>query len=355
LILPARSLNVPPEPKKSCIRTMIAQSLFLILGLAILLGGADILVRGVSSLAHALGVPPLVIGLTVVAFGTSTPELVISVLAALRGETGLTFGNIVGANTANIGLVLAIAAIVRPFVVEVSMITREIPMMLLGVASMFFLAMDGWLGGRGFGHGDVLERGDGIMLLLLFGVFLYYTITDALRRRSGIARDPLVEEVRESKAIPRGRAIWKDVLLLVGGLVGVAIGGQLAVGAAVELAAQMGVPQHIIALTVVAWGTTLPELATGIIAARRGQGDIAIGNVVGSVIYNLLCVGGIVATINPIPLPPGGYVDLLFMAALAAILLPLSIRGPRRITRGEGSALLFCYLAYTVARLVQGT
>jgi cation:H+ antiporter len=337
----------------------MAQALILIVGLAILLGGADILVRGVSSVARALGVPPLVIGLTVVAFGTSTPELVLSFLAALRGETGLTFGNIVGANTANIGLVLAAAAIVRPFAVEVSMITREIPMMLLGVAGMFVLSMDGWLAGRGFGNGDVLARGDGLMLLLLFGVFIYYTVSDALRRRgtgveAKLAADPFAQEVQESKAVPRGRALWKDALLVLGGLVGVAIGGRLAVGAAVKLAEQVGVPQHIIALTIVSWGTTLPELATGIIAARRGQGDIAIGNVVGSVIYNLLCVGGLVATINPIPLPPGGYVDLLFMAALATALLPLSIRGPRRITRGEGCALLFCYLAYTGARLVQG-
>lgn len=334
----------------------MSQAALLILGLAILLVGADVLVRGVSSLARALGVPPLVIGLTVVAFGTSTPELVLSFLAALRGETGLTFGNIVGANTANIGLVLAVAAIVRPFAVEISMITREIPMMLLGVAAIFVLSMDGWLGGRGFGNGDVLGRGDGLMLLLLFCVFLYYTIADALRRRRGGARladDPFAEEVRESKAMPRARAPWKDVLMLLGGLVGVAIGARIAVSAAVELAERMAVPQHIIALTIVAWGTTLPELATGILAARRGQGDIAIGNVVGSVIYNLLCVGGLVAAVNPIPLPAGGYIDLLVMAALAAALLPLSIRGPRRITRAEGCALLFCYLAYTAARLVQ--
>lgn len=338
----------------------MAQAAILIIGLAILLGGADVLVRGVSSLARALGVPPLVIGLTVVAFGTSTPELVLSLLAALRGETGLTFGNIVGANTVNIGLVLAVSAIVRPFEVEVSMITREIPMMLLGVAATFVLSMDGWLEGRGLGRGDVLGRGDGLMLLLLFGVFLYYTVADAIRRRRGeggakLATDPFVAEVRESTAVPRGRAAWIDVLMLLGGLVGVAIGGRLSVGAAVTLAEVMGIPQHIIALTIISWGTTLPELATGVVAARRGQGDIAIGNVVGSVIYNLLCIGGLVATIHPVALPAGGYVDLLFMAALAAALLPLSIRGRRRFTRGEGSALLFCYVAYTVARLVLGT
>jgi cation:H+ antiporter len=337
----------------------MVQALLLILGLAILLVGADILVRGVSSLARAMGVSPLVIGLTVVAFGTSTPELVLSTLAAFRGETGLTFGNIVGANTVNIGLVLAVAAIVRPFEVEISMITREIPMMILGVAAMFVLSMDGWLGGSGFGTGDTLSRGDGLMLLLLFGVFLYYTIADALRRRgkhgaAGLAADPFVEEVRDSKVLRRrDLALWIDLLMLFGGLIAVAIGARIAVGAAVALAELIDVPQHIIALTIVAWGTTLPELATGVLAARRGQGDIAIGNVVGSVIYNLLCVGGLVAAINPIPLPPGGHLDLLMMAALALAMLPLSIRGPRRITRAEGVALLFSYLAYTATRLIQ--
>jgi cation:H+ antiporter len=322
--------------------------LLLLIGLAILLGGAEVLVRGISSLAKGLGVPPVAVALTVVAFGTSTPELVVGIMAARSGDTGVVFGNIVGASTVNIGLVVALTAIVRPIVVEHSIITREIPMMLLAIAAMMVLSLDGWFDATGAGQQNLLQRGDGVMLLLLFCVFIYYTIMDALRRRSS---DPFLAELRQVSDPQPRQPLWRAGLLILAGLVAVSVGGRMSVGAAVRLAESIGIGQHIIALTIISWGTTLPELATSIVAARRGQSEIAIGNVVGSVIYNILCVGGVVAVLHPVAVPPGGAVDLLFMAAMAAALLPVSIIGPGNISRGEGILLLIAYLVYMLIRL----
>ncbi|CAN5329259.1 calcium/sodium antiporter [soil metagenome] len=334
---------------------MIWTLLILIAGLALLIAGADVLVRGVSGLAASLGVPPLVIGLTVVAFGTSLPELVINTMSAAKGQTELAFGNLVGACTLNIGFVLAITALVRPIEVHASIITREIPMMLLGVAGIVVLTLDRELGGVTNAI-DMLSRTDGMMLLLLFGVFLYYTIMQSFQKRK---TDPFVTEVKdlidESKsAMPAAqtasRATWVDVLMVLAGVGAVTFGGRLTVGSAVSLAIAWGISQAVIGLTILSFGTTLPELVTGVVAARRGQGDIAIGNVVGSNIFNLLCIGGIVSCISPIALPQGGRLDLLMMAALCTLLLPLAIRGPRRITRAEGALLLIATVAYTIYR-----
>ena len=336
---------------------MLLQILILVAGLGLLIGGADLLVRGVSALARAAGVPPLIIGLTLVAFGTSLPEVVINCLSAWNGSTGLAFGNVIGSCAVNIGFVLAVTALIRPLHVEASVIVREIPMMLLAVAGMLVLSGD-----RLLNHVDhnALVRGDGAILLLLFCVFLYYVIKDALTRRDEpqLQHDALVEEVERNIQTGRGlaaaagrdRPLWLSGLMSVGGLVGVAGGGRLAVAAAVNIAEALRVPQNIIGLTLVSFGTTLPELATCVVAARRGQSDIAIGNVVGSNIFNLLFIGGVVSMIRPIPIPDGGHVDLLLMAGLSAALLPVTIRGPRMVTRAEGGLLLAAYVSFVVWR-----
>ncbi|GMU82986.1 MAG: K+-dependent Na+/Ca+ exchanger [Planctomycetota bacterium] len=322
---------------------MLLSIVLLAVGLAILIGGADLLVRGVSSLAERFGVPPLVVGMTVVAFGTSTPELVLNTLAAVKGETGLAFGNIVGSCAINIGFVLALTAIIRPLIVETVLIIRELPMMLLGVASIVVMAEDHLSGGPR----DELVRADGIMLLLVFGVFLYYTIFAALGRKK---TDAFMVEVAEQAEKHKPRPPWIDTGLIIIGIAGVAGGGRLALAQAVSIASSMGVPDSLIGFTLVSFGTTLPELATCITAARRGQSDIALGNVVGSNIFNLLFIGGVVATIHPMAIPPGGHGDVALMAGLSAALLPIAIRGPRRITRGEGVFLLIAYLSYVVYR-----
>ena len=324
--------------------------LLMVVGLVLLVGGADVLIRGVSALAAALGVPPLVIALTVVAFGTSTPELVVNSVAAHNGETGLVFGNLIGSCAINIGWVLALTALVRPLKVEASIITREIPMMLLAVAAVVVMTADQRLGD---GASDLLSRGDGILLLLLFGVFGYYTLRSLLAMpRAQRLDDPFVEEVAaETAALIKRRPTWAYVLMTIVGLVGVAGGGRLTVYGAVQVAHALGVSDAIIGLTIISFGTTLPELTTGLLAARRGEGDIAVGNVVGSNIFNLLFVGGVAATIRPIPVPAGGHLDLFVMAALSVALLPIAIRGNRRVTRAEGAVLLLAYLSYAAYRV----
>ena len=340
---------------------MVLPLSLILVGLALLVGGANVLIRAVSALATAAGVPPVVVGLTVVAFGTSAPELVVNVLAAVRGQTGVAFGSIVGSSVINIGWVLALTALVRPLAVERSIITREIPMMILAVACTVVLSADRWLGGGGGGGGgagspaDALGRGDGIVLLLLFGVFLYYTTTALLAMpRAPAPTDPFVEEVTD--AIRRRRQpvppVWANAAGAAVGLVGLAAGAHLTVTSAVAIAARLGVPDVVIGLTVISLGTTLPELVSGIVAVRRGASDIAIGNVVGSNIFNVLLIGGTVATIRPVPIPAGGFLDLAVLAGLSVALLPIAVRGGRRVTRAEGALLLAAYLSYAAWRAV---
>ena len=328
---------------------MLLSLLLLVVGLGLLVTGAEALVRGASALARRLGVSPIVIGLTVVAFGTSTPELAVNVQAALAGSTGVSFGNVVGSNIANIGLILAVAALVRPLDVHASVVNREIPMLLLGTAAAIAMAYDRRLGGGG--AADAFARGDGIVLILLFGVFLYYTLLSALRPRAA-AGDPYVAELHDDIAAQPPQRLWVSLLLTALGLIGVIVGGKWTVDNAVAMARQAGVSDAIIGLTFVAVGTGLPELVTSVIAARRGHSDLAVGNVVGSNIYNLLFVLGMTSIIRPVEVPPvGGHADLLVMAALTAALLPLSMYRERRIGRVGGAMLLTAYVLYVIWRV----
>lgn len=320
----------------------------LTIGLILLLAGAKFLVDGVSAIARAAGVSPLVVGLTVVAFGTSTPEVVINGIAAYRGETALAFGNIIGSCAINVGFVLAVTAIICPLAVQPSIITREIPLLLLTVAALVVMSEDMRLT---HAAADSLSRADGLILLLIFCVFVYSIITQALDKRSA---DAFVADVVEEERSVKDRATWVDFAMTLGGLIGVAGGGRMTVVGATGIAEAAGIPEHIIGLTIISFGTTLPELATSIIAARKGQSDLAIGNVIGSNIYNLLFIGGMVSTISPIPIPRGGELDLLVMAGLCVALLPIAMR-QRKVTRGEGLVLLMTYLSYVIFRVTRGT
>jgi len=323
---------------------MLLDSFLLVSGLALLLGGGNFLVTGASALARNLGVSPLVIGLTVVAFGTSAPELSINLLAALQGNSGISFGNIIGSNIANIGLILGLTAMVRPLSIESVIISREIPMMILVSLIALIAGSDVVLRSSP----DVFDRSDGLVFLLLFGVFMYYTIGDVLKKK----HDPLVEE---AEAFAGGKGLKDTALnlgMFFGGLAGLIAGGKLSVDAAVGIAGLLGVPQVIIGLTVVAIGTSLPELVTSLVAVFQGKADIAVGNVVGSNIFNLLLVNGICSTVRPVVIPfGGGLFDLLVMVALSLFLLPMSITHGKRIVRWEGALLLLLYLGYTVWRV----
>ncbi|RMG47876.1 MAG: sodium:calcium antiporter [Acidobacteria bacterium] len=318
---------------------MVLDFLLLVLGLALLVGGGEMLVRGASSLATAVGVPRLIIGLTLVAFGTSTPELAVNVIAAWMGRGGVSFGNITGSNMANIGLILGLSALVRPIRVDAGAVRREIPMMLLATGVTVALGIDRLWGAPA----DVYHRGDGLVLLLLLAVFLYYNAVDLMRSR---AEERLLREMNGALPPRAGRGPARDILLSLAGVAALGAGGRLAVVGAVGLARAAGVPETIIGLTLIAVGTSLPELATSLVAVWRDQPDIAIGNVVGSNIFNLLCVLAVSALIRPVPVPAGGRGDLAAVSLLSLLLFPIAASDKRRIVRAEGALLLAIYLAY---------
>mgnify|MGYP005841577697 CR=1 FL=1 len=316
---------------------MLVASLLLLLGLVLLIAGGDALVRGSVALATRLRISPTIVGLTVVAFGTSTPELVVNLTAAIKGTGDLAFGNVVGSNIANIGLLLGVTALVRPLVAHRTIIVREVPMMLLVCLVLLAEAESAILEGRS----HVFSRGDGLILLLLFGVFMYYLIGDALKQR---AEDAYVHGM-EARTHGKPMAAGLMLVLIGGGLAVLIVGGQMTVRGATDLAMGLGVPEVVIGLTLVAVGTSLPELATSVIAVRQGQTDIAIGNIVGSCIYNVALVFGATSMIATVALPAGGVVDLLVMAGLSALLLPIVLTHGK-VSRMEGGLMLTIYAAY---------
>jgi len=313
--------------------------LLLLLGLTLLLGGGNALVRGAAALAHRLGISPLVVGLTVVSFGTSAPELAVNLTAALRGSGALSFGNVIGSNLANIGLVVGLAALLRPLGVEAVVVRRELPMMLLATAVAFVFALDTVLAGDAFSR---YERGDGIVLLLLLSVFIYYTAREVFRQR---------ESSRGKVGVAPGSwSVPVSLLVATAGLVTLVIGARFAVEGAVGIARSAGISEAVIGLTVIAIGTSLPELVASLVAAWRGQAEIAIGNVIGSNIFNLLLVLGATATLRPIPVPAGGVADLTMLFLLSVLLWVVCASQGRRIIRAEGALLLTMYLAYLSVR-----
>lgn len=313
--------------------------MFFVVGIGLLVAGGDALVRGASALAARLGVAPVAIGMTVVAFGTSAPELVVNLSAALGGKSEIGFGNVVGSNIANIGLLVGMTALIAPLTVNSVIVAREIPMMVLATLLAIVLGMDAWLGG---GH-SAFGRGDGLALLLLFGVFVYYTLAEVLRGRGD---DALVIESGAQMRVSSGLA--RSAALIVLGLVVLVVGSELAVRGATGIARALGMSDVVIGLTIVAVGTSLPELATSVVAARKGAVDMAVGNIVGSNIFNLLFIYGLTMAIAPATVPDSGGIDLLVALGFAIALLVMAWTGNRRVTRGEGGALICCYAAYVI-------
>jgi cation:H+ antiporter len=309
--------------------------LLLVTGLILLVGGGDALVRGAAALARRLGISPLVVGLTVVAFGTSAPEMAVNVTAALRGSGALSFGNVIGSNLANIGLIVGVTALLRPLHVQASIIRRELPMMLLATAVAFVFALDSALAD---GAPATYGRGDGLVLLLLLTVFIHYTTTEILRQRKSGSR--------EVGLVPGSWSIPVSLALGTAGLLALVVGAQLAVEGAVGIARAAGISEAVIGLTLIAIGTSLPELVASLVAAWRGHAGIAIGNVIGSNLFNLLLVLGFTATIRPIPVPEGGLADLTILSLLSVLLWLVCATPGRRIIRAEGALLLAMYVIY---------
>ena len=303
--------------------------IYLLAGLVLLYYGAEALVRGSSSLALRLGLSPLVVGLTVVAFGTSTPELMVSLKAALAGQADISVGNVVGSNICNIGLILGICALVTPVATTSQIVRIDIPIMLAITAITIFLLADGSIG-----------LPEGIFLTTLLVAYIVFSIGLARRQPADSLGTEFGEEVKISK---RGLAI--DLLMVAGGLVLLVFGARFLVDGAVIIARTFGWTEALIGLTVVAVGTSLPELATSLVAAIKKEADIAVGNIVGSNIFNLLGILGITAIVHPLAATGIGRIDYAVMAAFALVLWPMAYH-QKRITRVEGAILLAGYVAY---------
>jgi cation:H+ antiporter len=319
----------------------------LIIGVAILLIGGDLLVRGAVTLATTLGVAPIIVGLTVVAFGTSAPELALNIVAAVNENTDLSFGNVVGSNIANIGLILGLSALVRPLTVHAGVIKRELPIMLAATFGFVALLYAPLLGSER--SINALTPVEGGLLLAGFTLFMALLIRDALRGRNG--DNALQREAEELVKEEKAKSTPIAILLAVGGLVLLTAGGRASEWGAVALAQRVGLSQELIGLTVVAIATSLPELATSITAIRRGETDIAVGNVVGSNVFNLLLVMGVTAQIHDVPLPAGGGFTLGLMCLLSVLLLPMSVTVDRTVSRIEGGVLLAIFIGGVGARV----
>ena len=305
-------------------------------GLVLLYYGAEWLVRGSARIARALGITPLVIGLTVVAFGTSAPELVVSVLASWRGESNVALGNVVGSNILNIALILGLSAVIHPLRVQSSLVAREMPVM---IGSAIAIAVVGWNG--------TMSRIEGIVFLGVFVLYLWFVVALARRAPESVQVD--YDEFEEAlKMEPGDESRQWDYFLVAGGLLALVVGAHLLVTAAVAFARILGISDLVIALTVVAVGTSLPELATSAIAAMRGEADIAVGNIVGSNIFNVLLILGASAVVNPLSVDPGLMrFEIPVSIAISALLVPLALTR-LTIERWEGALLLAGYVVFTV-------
>ncbi|MGB5511572.1 MAG: calcium/sodium antiporter [Woeseiaceae bacterium] len=316
----------------------------LVAGIALLIGGGTLLVRGASEIATRLGVSPLIVGLIVVGFGTSAPELAINVFGALRGEMGIAFGNVVGSNISNLALVLGAAALVAPITIQGQLVRREVPFLVLVTIIITVMALDRPLEGLP----PIISRSESIVLLLLFCVFIYINVLDFVKSRSSDKLIIDIEQHRRVDADPYSRYRW---LFVIGGIALLFGGGEVTIRNGVALASHLGVSSTVIGLFVVAVGTSMPELVTSIVAAKRGESDLALGNVVGSNIFNSLMVLPASGVISQIPVPRGGIGDLILSLVLAALLIPTFFLRKARLTRRIGVLLLLLYFGYAVFRI----
>lgn len=316
---------------------MLLQIGLLILGFVVLIKGADWLVNGASSLAKKHNVSDLAIGLTVVAFGTSAPEMVVNIFASLQNHQEIVFGNIIGSNNFNLFVILGIAGLITPLVVQSSTVRREIPLSFIAIILLFLLANDFLLPDR-----HVLSRIDGVILLAMFGLFLFYVYRQ-------LKADPA--EMEDFDLVHSHGKIW---LLILIGLAGLVIGGRLVVTSAIEMATSMGVSEKIIGLTIVAAGTSLPELATSVVAALKKNNDIAVGNIIGSNIFNIFLILGVSSLVRPLDFDASFNTDLYLLGLGTIVLLLFMFTGKKKkLDRWEAALLLIGYVVYTV-KLVAG-
>lgn len=308
---------------------------WLVLGLALLSFGADWLVKGASELALRLGISPLVVGLTVVAFGTSAPELIVSLKANMQANPApdLAVGNVVGSNICNIALLLGLAAVMRPFVIHSQVVKRELPILLLVTGGFVWMIWN-----------HEIARWEGLLMAAAITIYVIVSI----RLTKANPDDPAAPHDLPDEADLQAKAgSWKSLFWVVLGLAGLILGADRLVTSGVTLAELFGVPQVVIGLTLVAIGTSLPELATTIAASRRGETDLIAGNLIGSNLFNILVVMGITAAVKPIALDALNWVDLAVMSGFTLLLVPFLMRG-QRLNRIEGSVMVVGYFLYCI-------
>jgi len=318
---------------------MVITYILFVLGIYFLIKGADWIIDGSSSLAKKLGVSSLVIGLTIVAFGTSLPELVVNLFAAFKGSSGISFGNIIGSNIANILLVLGITAMVGNIKVKSETVWKQIPFALL--AAFVFFALTSKIFFKG---GDFLTKNDGLVLLSLFAIFLYYMFQ-------------MMKEDKKSIGFPEdsNEPDQKIVLKLVAGLIGIYIGGNWVVDGAALIASQLGLSEYLISATIIAVGTSLPELVVSVIAVMKKNVDLAVGNIIGSNIFNILWVFGIIPFISPVEIPQFIEFDIGIMFLATLLLFIFMFTGRRHeLDKKNGVTFVLFYILYVAYVVLRG-
>ncbi len=303
--------------------------ILIIVGLALILGGANYLTDGAAALAKRFRIPEFVIGLTIVAVGTSAPELVVSTLSALGGSGAMAIGNVVGSNTFNTFVILGLCALFNPIIFTEQNIKRDIPLGILASAILLLVCL-----------GGTIERQFGVVMFLIYLAIMYYTIT---RGRRSLKSQEMSDEVEHIQDIP----LWLASVMVVGGLAALMYGGNKFLEGAVNIAIKFGIPDNVIAITLLAGGTSLPELAASVVSLVKGKADIALGNVIGSNIANILLVLGISSSITPLAMGAISLYDIIFVLGSSLLIYLCGFTfGKRQIGRVEGAAMIAIYVAY---------
>jgi len=322
---------------------MLEQYLLFIIGIFLLIKGASYIVDGASSLATKMNIPIIIIGITIVSIGTTMPELVVNIISAIKGSTEVAFGNIIGSNIANILLIIGLTAVIYPIKVERTTIWKEIPIMLIAIAVLFVVSNSVLIDKVNV---NTITRTGGIILLFFFVVFIYYSIKIFKQTR---------KKLEKTKIEIKKRTNLKIWLMIIGGLVCLFIGGKWAVDGAIFTARQLGLSEFLISASIIAIGTSLPELVTGITAAKKHKTDIVIGNVAGANIFNIFWVLGITAIIAPIAIPSFVNIDIMIMGIATILLLSFIFIGKsKEIERWQGVLFLIMYVGYIIFISLRG-
>lgn len=321
---------------------------FLLFGFLLLVKGADYFVDGSSSIARSLRIPSLLIGLTIVAFGTSAPEAAVSVTASIEGQNGIALGNIIGSNIFNLLCVVGMSAFIKPLSVKKSILLKEFPFLILSSVSLLILCNDFVFQNS---QNSILSLSDGLVFLMFFGIFIYYLVEVSINSRNknrNLITNTNIELSNDDSTYTESNiSLSKSIVLSIIGILGIIIGGKLVVDCSSNIALSFGVSQKMVGLTIVSIGTSLPEFITSVVAASKGESDIALGNVIGSNIFNILFILGVSSLITPVSVDPSLFIDILIMIVVTVIAYIFAIR-KKDISKFEGIVLIGSYILYMI-------